>query len=357
MRLKVGLLPALAVLLVLMAAMGVQAGNEPPEAPQLPLPGEDPADDVENAGNEGVEDAQEEVDNAQSNVQEALDSLPKVNTDAVPGRDDVQDGQGLLTSLLTTVQSVGHDAVAKIRNLMIDNGIITDPEAAPPLGGGATVASKATEVAPAEATPAAGIALIVAAGAAGGALLWWVVGPRMLAYGLVPMLSRIAKSELYTNDARRLVSELVRSNPGLSLNEVVSNTGYSRNAVSYHLFVLEKEDELVSIKDGKYRRYFPRNGKYVNGAKNVVSVLRNETTLQMAREVFSRPGTIQRELCKELGTTASAACWHAKRLVDLGVVRKERVANTVRYYPGPAAQKYDLSDFGLGPGPSAAETA
>jgi predicted transcriptional regulator len=170
---------------------------------------------------------------------------------------------------------------------------------------------------------------------------------KLLGLGALPLLSRIAHSDIYNNDARRTIHELVTGEPGQCLNDLVAHTGYSRNAVSYHLFVLEKEEEVVSVKDGKYRRYFARNGKYVNGAKNVVAALRNETTLKLAQVVLERPGAIQRDLCVELGATPSATCWHAKRLLDLGVIRKERVANTVKYYPGDALSRYDLSDMGL----------
>lgn len=188
--------------------------------------------------------------------------------------------------------------------------------------------------------------LWVAASVGLGIVLLYLVR-RLLPFGVAPLLSRIAHSEIYNNDARRTIYELVTGDAGLCLNELVGRTGYSRNAVSYHLFVLEKEQEIVSVKDGKYRRYFARNGKYVNGAKNVVAVLRNATTLHLARAVQARPGSIQRDLCVELGATPSATCWHAKRLLELGVIRKERFANTVRYYPGEAMARYDLSDLGI----------
>jgi predicted transcriptional regulator len=180
-----------------------------------------------------------------------------------------------------------------------------------------------------------------------GLVVLLVAARKLIGFGAIPLLSRIAHSDIYNNDARRTIHELVVGEPGQCLNELVGRTGYSRNAVSYHLFVLEKEEEIVSVKDGKYRRYFTRNGKYVNGAKNVVAALRNETTLKLAKVVMERPGAIQRDLCVELGATPSATCWHAKRLLDLGVIRKERVANTVKYYPGEAMSKYDLSDMGL----------
>lgn len=188
--------------------------------------------------------------------------------------------------------------------------------------------------------------LVFAAGTGASLLLLWLAR-RLIMFGVVPLLSRIAHSEIYENSARRTVGDLVVAEPGLCLNDLVSRTGFSRNAVSYHLFVLEKEDEIVSVKDGKYRRYFTRNGKYVNGAKNVVAALRNETTLKLAQVVAQRPGAIQRELCIELGATPSATCWHAKRLLELGIIRKQKVSNTVQYFPGEALVKYDLGEFGL----------
>lgn len=190
-------------------------------------------------------------------------------------------------------------------------------------------------------------AFIWIAASTGAAMLLLVLARRLIALGLIPLLSRIAHDEIYNNEARRNIHELVKAEPGLCLNDLVGRTGYSRNAVSYHLFVLEKEEVVVSVKDGKYRRYFVRNGKYVNGAKSVVAALRNATTLRLAQTVMGSPGAIQRDLCVALGATPSATCWHAKRLLDLGVIRKERVANTVQYFPGEAVARYDLSEFGL----------
>lgn len=191
-------------------------------------------------------------------------------------------------------------------------------------------------------------AFIWIAASTGAALVLLVLARRLIALSLIPLLSRIAHDDIYHNEARRTIHELVTTEPGLCLNDLVGRTGYSRNAVSYHLFVLEKEEVVVSVKDGKYRRYFVRNGRYVNGAKSVVAALRNATTLRLARTILERPGAIQRDLCVALGSTPSATCWHAKRLLDLGVIRKERVANTVRYFPGEAVHRYDLSEFGLG---------
>jgi DNA-binding transcriptional ArsR family regulator len=296
-------------------------------------------DEERDAADQGVTDAQRQAQEAQGTagrLQERADRAARSSLDGL---------EAALLALAGQAQRAG------------EQGLETAVCFAFACGGGSSdasqhygpggLSSQSSTIVPVGAGPAVGLAIVVAAGAVGGALLWFTVLQRGVVFGALPLLSRIAHSEIYTNDARRLIAQIASENPGLCLNEIVTRTGYSRNAVSYHLFVLEKEDELVSIKDGKYRRYFPRGGKYVNGAKQVVSVLRNETTLKMAQHIVSNPGAIQRELCQLLGTTASAACWHAKRLEQLGVIRKERVANTVQYFPGDELGRHDYSEFGL----------
>jgi predicted transcriptional regulator len=241
------------------------------------------------------------------------------------------------------VEDTVGDAYARVTHLLGDASSFLQTGSKPNHDQGVTTQSSQTIVHPE--IFQASLLLLAASTGASVFLIW--IARRLVTLGGLPLLSRIAHSEIYENDARRTVSELVIGEPGLCLNDIVGRTGFSRNAVSYHLFVLEKEEEIVSVKDGKYRRYFTRNGKYVNGAKNVVAALRNETTLKLAQVVAQRPGAIQRELCIELGATPSATCWHAKRLLELGVIRKEKVSNTVQYFPGEALAKYDLSDLGL----------
>lgn len=306
----------------------------------------DPGQPVREAAEDGQEAAEDGLQKAQGHASEAQKDAEREASETEGNvRGGVASAHAFVMLLLGDAQRAVEDAAVWTACLAFGCG--SDD----PLGEGGNrpvgMSSQSSTIVPVAGNEALGLAMVVAAGAVGGAILWFTVLQRVVVFGALPLLSRIAHSEIYTNDARRLIAQIAVENPGLCLNEIVARTGYSRNAVSYHLFVLEKEEALVSIKDGKYRRYFPRGGKYVNGAKQVVSVLRNETTLKMAQHIVTNPGTIQRELCQVLGTTASAACWHAKRLEQLGVIRKERVANTVQYFPGDELGRHDYSEFGL----------
>lgn len=355
---------AAGVLFVLIVPVSL-AESPPPEAPDLPPEADGGADEGEKAANEqaggavrGVQDGVNETTNhgrkqaddaregasgqieqnesmAEAEVKETHFLLLNTAHKAVDTATATADG------LVQAAASLA-DSLLKHANTFLpgfrDGGSFGAPAAGP------SAAAKAA--APTTGRDTSSVIVLVAA-STGAAFLSYILLRRLASFTIIPMLSRIAHSQIYDNEARRTIGEMVLGEPGLCLNEIVSRTGYSRNAVSYHLFVLEKEEEIVSVKDGKYRRYFGRNGKYVNGAKNVVAALRNDTTLRLAQSILAKPGSIQRDLYLTLGSMPSATCWHAKRLLDLGVIRKERVANTVRYFPGEILAKYDFSEFGL----------
>lgn len=190
------------------------------------------------------------------------------------------------------------------------------------------------------------LGMIVASGV-GLALVGMAGLRRLLGLGGITLLSRIPANQIMKNGSRQTIHDIVASDPGVSLNEIVERVGLSRNAVAYHLAVFESEKVMSSVKDGKYRRYFINGGAYVNGAKNVVAAIKNEKTLDVIRYITEHPGVIQKDVCSAVGTSPSATSWHIRRLEKVGLVEKQREANMVRYNPGPNLSRYDLSAFGL----------
>ncbi len=253
-----------------------------------------------------------------------------------------RDAQMTLGSLVSTVNDLGHRVLGFLPDLwgLLDDGSTSASESqSEPAGAGS-----ATVKTPAPTTFALG--MILASGL-GLALAGMAALRRLLGLGGVALLSRIPSSQIMKNGTRNAIFQIVRSDPGVSLNEIVERVGLSRNAVAYHLAVFESEKLMTSVKDGKYRRYFLNGGRYVNGAKDVVAAIKNDTTLDVIRYIAQNPGTIQKEVCNAVGTSPSATSWHIRRLERVGLVEKQRVANMVKYSPGPNLARYDLSEFGL----------
>ncbi|MBW3582008.1 MAG: winged helix-turn-helix transcriptional regulator [Euryarchaeota archaeon] len=205
----------------------------------------------------------------------------------------------------------------------------------------AYVRSGATESSFAVAAAVAGAALGLALLAAIGAAAWKLKGAGL---GGLLLFSRVSRSKALEHDARSEIYELVKGNPGISAHEVVERLGLGWSTVTYHMGVLERTELVVAHKEGRHRRYFDRtSGLFANGRKKVVSVLKNETSARIAEAVRDRPGLVQRRIAEEFGLAPSSVNWHIKRLVESGLVVKERAARAMALRPGPAWDKLEAT--------------
>jgi predicted transcriptional regulator len=145
---------------------------------------------------------------------------------------------------------------------------------------------------------------------------------------------------------RAAIYDAVRAEPGVSPHDLVDRIGAGWSTVMYHLTVLERNELIIASRDGRYRRYFDRtSGRYANGRKQVVSVLKNETTAAIAAFIRDNPGLVQRRLAEHFGLAPSSVHWHVKRLVDAGLLVKEKQARMIALLPGPAWADLDPSDL------------
>lgn len=151
----------------------------------------------------------------------------------------------------------------------------------------------------------------------------------------LPMYSRIERSELLDNDTREELYEAVKDQPGIHAHALSQAVEIGWGTTVYHLRRLEKNGMVTSEKRGRYRRFFPAAG-YVARTREILSVLQNETTNDIARTVLKEPGLNQKAICEKLDISPSLANWHIKRLVEADLVEKERRGRTVHYTPGKA---------------------
>ncbi len=151
----------------------------------------------------------------------------------------------------------------------------------------------------------------------------------------LPMYSRIERSELLDNDTREQLYEAVKDEPGIHAHALSEAVEIGWGTTVYHLRRLEKNGMVTSEKRGRYRRFFPAAG-YVARTREILSVLQNETTNDIARTILKEPGLNQKAICEKLDISPSLANWHIKRLVEADLVEKERRGRTVHYTPGKA---------------------
>jgi DNA-binding transcriptional ArsR family regulator len=189
---------------------------------------------------------------------------------------------------------------------------------------------------------------LVGAAAVGAAFWYWPLLKFMLAGAVAPLYARVAKEHVLDHKGRELVYELVKAEPGISTNRLAARVEFGWSTLTYHLRVLERNEAIVSVRDGRYKRFFDRrSGRYANGRKNLVSVLKNDATLDIAKFILEHPGVSQKEVGEAFSLAPSSVHWHVTRLSEADLVNRARQQQRVRYFPGPAWAEIDARDVGL----------
>jgi DNA-binding transcriptional ArsR family regulator len=151
---------------------------------------------------------------------------------------------------------------------------------------------------------------------------------------LAPLYARIPPSEALSSEVRRRLYERVRADPGLSLSDLAQRMGLSWGNTVHHLGVLRRSGLVVSLRHGRYRRWFVAGQE--PGERAQVAALRNATSARVAKAVLESPGLSQKQLADRLGMTPQAVHWHLVRLAGAGLVRRVRDGRQVRHFVAQA---------------------
>lgn len=195
-------------------------------------------------------------------------------------------------------------------------------------------------------------ALVAAGGAAAGLgmiaaiVYFWPTLKYGLSLVLFPLYARVRKEETLEHKGRELLYELIKNEPGVSTNQLAKEVPFGWSTLTYHLRVLERNEAIVSVRDGRYKRFFDRtSGRYSNGRKFVLAVLKNDATFDIARFIREKPGSSQKEVAGSFQLSPSSVHWHVERLSEVGLVQKIREAHNVKYFPGEGWEHITVEDL------------
>lgn len=178
----------------------------------------------------------------------------------------------------------------------------------------------------AKGAPLAALALLAVLG-----YFWPLVRDSVGRGVLLPLYSHIRPGEALDNATRDRLYRLVKTDPGVSASDLSSRAGVSWGTTIYHLDVLEQQHMIVSLRDGRYRRYF-ENGGVHNGRKQAIAALKNPTSSLVARNILASPGVTQKALAASLNMSPQALHWHLCRLAEAGLIDRRRDGRCVRHF-------------------------
>jgi DNA-binding transcriptional ArsR family regulator len=151
----------------------------------------------------------------------------------------------------------------------------------------------------------------------------------------LPLFSRIA-NPMANGSIRGEILEFIRANPGEHMSKIKRRFNLSTSSAVHHLSILERSGNILSHKDGKFKRYFANENGYrssIDGEyKAIFSVLKNENSRLIAMHLLSNPHSTLSEVSMVTGLNPSTVHWHAERLESVKIISKSKDGKNVRYF-------------------------
>lgn len=146
------------------------------------------------------------------------------------------------------------------------------------------------------------------------------------------LYAKIAKGQVLDHARRSEIHDAIRADPGVTARELADRTGYAWGVVIHHIATLERNALVTSITAGNRRSYFV-TGERDAASRRLFAAERNPDDRDLLTALRDEPGATLSELAERLGRKPTSVSRSGKRLVALGVVRKERDGMRVRYHP------------------------
>ncbi len=155
-----------------------------------------------------------------------------------------------------------------------------------------------------------------------------------LAFGILIFGIYQGKNGKKTRDPasrREIIYQYILAHPGVSQQQIVDVTGYSRGSVRHQLHELRKNEEITQTKTKGHARYIPCDQDITPEERILLNFLGQKRPRQLICLLLDHPGITTEEIAGLLNITPSTAGWHLRRLNRSDLLIKELRGKKARY--------------------------
>jgi predicted transcriptional regulator len=152
----------------------------------------------------------------------------------------------------------------------------------------------------------------------GGSVVASVMIVTILALISFLIYSRAKEKSVLDNMNRKLIFEVVKLKPGVHFMALSEELGLAIGVLSHHLNILEKNQLVKSMQDGKFRRFYLYDEK-IEFKLTLTSI--QQTIIYIVKQ---DPGITQSGISEKMGKNKMVINYHIKILKDVGLLAVER---------------------------------
>ncbi|MXR51592.1 winged helix-turn-helix transcriptional regulator [Halovenus sp. WSH3] len=122
-------------------------------------------------------------------------------------------------------------------------------------------------------------------------------------------------------NTRSRIRDCISRNPGIHFNDITRELDIATGQTQYHLRKLTRAGHLDKESIAGRTHYYPPT--YSAWEREVIALLRRETTRELVLFLLRNDATPPEELAAQLDLARSTVEWHLSRLTEHDIVRKE----------------------------------
>ena len=119
---------------------------------------------------------------------------------------------------------------------------------------------------------------------------------------------------------RKKIFGLIAENPGLSLTKIAETLGMGISLARYHLNYLEKNENIIAIKEEGYKRYYIKSSEMAISERKLLSLLRQELPLKIVYLLIENKTMQHKQLLENFDIAPSTLTYHLNKLLRDGVI-------------------------------------
>jgi parallel beta-helix repeat protein len=135
---------------------------------------------------------------------------------------------------------------------------------------------------------------------------------------MIPLYTRIKKDQVLNHYLRGRINGYIEANPGEHYNAIKYALNINNGALTYHLRVLERENVIVSKRDGMYKRFYPKSANIPKNYRRLSDVQK-----RIVKTINEFEGITQTEIANKLDISPQVVNYHVKILETAGIVQSE----------------------------------